>query len=42
MKSLKTKLKETAHEAALLTVAVVVLAVVSYTNYIDKRNKRWH
>jgi len=41
VKSIKTKLKETAQEAALIAVAAVVLVVLRYSNYIDKRNNRW-
>ena len=39
VKSIKAKLRETAQEAALVAVAAVILVVLRYTNYIDKRNQ---
>ena len=39
MKSIKAKLRETAQEAALVAAAAVILVVLRYTNYIDKRNQ---
>ncbi len=39
MKSIKAKLRETAQEAALVAVAAVILVVLRYTSYIDKRNR---
>jgi len=39
MKSIKAKLRETAQEAALVAVAAVILVVLRYTDYIDKRNR---
>ena len=41
MKSIKTKLKETAQEVALIAVAAVVIVVLRYASYIDKRNNLW-
>ena len=38
--NIKAKLRETAQEAALVAVAAVILVVLRYTNYIDKRNQR--
>ena len=38
--SIKAKLRETAQEAALVAVAAVILVVLRYTSYIDKRNQR--
>ena len=37
--NIKAKLRETAQEAALVAVAAVILVVLRYTNYIDKRNQ---
>ena len=39
MKSIKVKLRETAQEAALIAAAAVVLVILRYTSYIDKRNQ---
>ena len=41
VKSIKTKLKETAQEVALIAVAAVVIVVLRYASYIDKRNNLW-
>ena len=38
--NIKAKLRETAQEAALIAVAAVILVVLRYTSYIDKRNQR--
>jgi hypothetical protein len=37
--SIKAKLRETAQEVALVAVAAVILVVLRYTSYIDKRNR---
>ena len=39
VKSIKAKLRETAQEAALIAVAAVIIVVLRYTSYIDKRNQ---
>ena len=37
--NIKAKLRETAQEVALVAVAAVILVVLRYTSYIDKRNR---